>query len=352
MTRRTYSPRNVFPSAAFRKRLLPAAIVAAGQLIAPPIALAGPEGGNVVAGSGSITKSEKQTTITQRSDRLIAEWDSFDLAVDEVVTYLQPGRDAVALNRILSNSASNIRGRINANGHVVLINPRGIVFGESAQVNVGGIIASGLDINDEDFLNGDFVFSEVANTEGKVINQGMITAATGGNVVLQGKSVKNEGLITAHLGSVNLASGLESVVTFDEAGLIGVRVTRSQLQGESEDGSIVGGSGQITAEQKRTLIEQYSDRIAIDWESFDLDADEVVSFLQPGRDSVALNRILGNSASDIRGQINANGHVVLVNPRGIVFGESAQVNVGGMLASGLDIGGSVSLLGKHDIKEL
>src|SRR5690554_2355636 len=103
-----------------------------------------------------------------------------------------------------------------------------------------------------------------------------------------------------------------------------------------EGGRITGGSGEITTDQVQTLIEQHSDRIAIDWDSFDLDADEIVSFLQPGASSVALNRILSDSASDIRGQINANGHVVLVNPRGIVFGESAQVNVGGMLASGLD----------------
>uniref|UniRef100_UPI0032219BDB two-partner secretion domain-containing protein n=1 Tax=Marinimicrobium locisalis TaxID=546022 RepID=UPI0032219BDB len=252
MTRRTYSSRNAFPSIAFRKRLLPA-IVAAGHMMTVPAALAGPEGGNVVAGSGAITKSDKQTTITQRSDRLIAEWDSFDLASDEVVTYLQPGRDAVALNRILSQSASNIRGRINANGHVVLINPRGVVFGESAQVNVDGIIASGLDIANEDFLSGDLVFSEVANTEGKVINQGMITAATGGNVVLQGKSVKNEGLISAHMGSVSLASGLETVVTFDEAGLMGVRVARSQLQGEGNEDALVN-AGSITAEGGRVLL--------------------------------------------------------------------------------------------------
>src|SRR5690606_5695646 len=56
---------------------------------------------------------------------------------------------------------------------------------------------------------------------------------------------------------------------------------------------------------------------------------------QPNAASVLLNRVTGNQASDIAGQLNANGRVFLVNPNGVLFGSGAQVNVGGLVASTL-----------------
>lgn len=166
----------------FSKRKLYMAMLACSPLVMSHTVMAGPEGGRITGGSGQISAEQKQTLIEQYSDRIAIDWDSFDLDADEVVSFLQPGADSVALNRILSESASDIRGRINANGHVVLVNPRGIVFGESAQVNVGGLLASGLDIGVDDFMNGDFTFSALDGAEGAVINQGTLQASLGGSV--------------------------------------------------------------------------------------------------------------------------------------------------------------------------
>lgn len=217
-------------------------------------ALGSPVGGEIVGGSGAIEQEGAATTIIQNTDNLAIDWQSFDIGKDERVAFVQPGQSAVALNRILSNKGSEILGRIDANGHVILVNPRGVVFGEGAVINVGGLIASGLQINPEDFMNGDLVFKRIEGTDGIVINSGMISAAAGGNVALLGVQVENRGLISANLGSVILASGKEAVLTFDESGLLGVRVDEALLQDELGSSAAVANSGEIRSENGRILL--------------------------------------------------------------------------------------------------
>jgi len=112
--------------------------------------LAGPEGAAIKGGNGSISSIGNTTTIDQYTDRMAIDWQSYDVGVDERVLYNQPGSSSISLNRILSNRGSEIQGRIDANGHVFLINPNGIIFGQHSSINVGGILASGLDINPDD----------------------------------------------------------------------------------------------------------------------------------------------------------------------------------------------------------
>ncbi|MFA7554833.1 MAG: filamentous hemagglutinin N-terminal domain-containing protein, partial [Spongiibacteraceae bacterium] len=102
-------------------------------------------------------------------------------------------------------------------------------------------------------------------------------------------------------------------------------------------GNIVGGNGAIGVNGVTTSIDQLTDRLAIDWQSFDLSADEIVRFNQPNQNAIALNRILSNNPSKIMGLIEANGRVILSNPSGILFTESSRVNVNALVASGLDI---------------
>jgi filamentous haemagglutinin family N-terminal domain len=230
------------------------AFAIAAQMLTYGNALAGPTGGEVVGGAGSIEQQGTATTITQTSEKMAIDWQSFDVGKDERVNFVQPGQSAVALNRILSNNGSEILGRIDANGHVILVNPHGVVFGEGAVVNAGGLIASGLQINPDDFMNGDLVFKRIEGTDGTVINAGMINAASGGNVALIGTEVENRGLISARLGSVTLASGKEAVLTFDESGLLGVQVDEAILQSELGDKAAITNSGELKAEGGRILL--------------------------------------------------------------------------------------------------
>ena len=120
-----------------------------------PYAHAGPTDGVIVGGSGTINQSNLTTTINQNTSSLAINWESFNVNSNEMVNFIQPDTSSIALNRILGTNGSEIHGQINANGQVVLVNPNGIFFGSTASVNVGGLIASGLDISPSDFMNGD-----------------------------------------------------------------------------------------------------------------------------------------------------------------------------------------------------
>lgn len=236
------------------RRKLYLAMLAASQFMAVGHALAAPNGGQVVGGAGSIDQAGSKTTIHQETERMAIDWKSFDVKADEHVQFIQPNSTSVALNRVLSNKGSEILGRIDANGQVILVNPNGIVFGKNSQINVGGMIASGLNINPNDFMNGEFTLTAADGTEGKIINSGIINAATGGSVTLIGKEVKNDGLISAHLGSVNLAAGKAAVVTFDPSGMVGVKITEAVLQNDLGLDAAVINSGEIDAQGGRILI--------------------------------------------------------------------------------------------------
>ena len=145
----------------------------------PSFSYAGPAGGNIVGGTGSINQSGLNTTINQTTGSMAINWDSYNVSANERVQYIQPDISSISLNRILSHSGSQIHGRIDANGNVILVNPNGVFFGAGAQINVGGLIASGLDISPGDFMNGDYIFNEVLGADGAVINSGIINASLG-----------------------------------------------------------------------------------------------------------------------------------------------------------------------------
>jgi len=206
-----------------------------------PIAWANPTGGTVTAGSGSITENGANTTIIQTSDKLALNWQSFSIAKGETVNFLQPGASAVALNRVVGNSASAIYGALNASGKVFLINPNGILFAPGAQVNVGSLVASTLKLSDADFLKGKYNFS--TNGSGTVINQGTIKTTDGGYVAFLGNQVGNEGVIVANKGSVALAAGNAATLDFTGDGLINLSVSQEAIDAQAANSGLVQADG-------------------------------------------------------------------------------------------------------------
>ena len=167
-----------------------------------------PQNGNVAGGSAVIAQtSSTQLDITQNSNRAVINWQSFSIGANETTNFHQPSASAVAVNRVTGVDPSQIMGHLNANGQVVLVNPNGILFSKSAQVNVGGLVASTAGITTENAMNGNMVFDQGGNPNATVVNQGTITAAQGGLVALVAPGVVNNGTITANMGKVSLASG-------------------------------------------------------------------------------------------------------------------------------------------------
>ncbi|MEJ7807902.1 MAG: filamentous hemagglutinin N-terminal domain-containing protein, partial [Telluria sp.] len=180
---------------------------------------------------------------------------SFNIGAGEAVRFIQPGSDSVALNRVLGSDPSSILGSLTANGKVFLINPNGVLFGKGASVNVGGLVASTLDISDQDFMAAKYRFSGAGR--GAVRNDGALHSADGGFVALLGADVSNQGLITARLGQVALAAG--QAVTLDVAGdgLLNVTVNRGALNALVQNGGLIqadGGQVLLTAQAAGDLM--------------------------------------------------------------------------------------------------
>ncbi|SEL80584.1 filamentous hemagglutinin family N-terminal domain-containing protein [Variovorax sp. YR750] len=242
--------RNRITQRRLQLRPLALSLICAGA--APAMAQVLPTGFNSIAGGVTMTQSGSVMSITQPMMRGIASWQTFSIGAGGTVNIAQPSTRAVLLNRVVGDGgtiqASRIDGTLRTSlignpnlpgGSVFLINPSGIVFGNGASVNVGGLVASTLDIANSNFMpagsenkafdkSEQLVFVGPANSMAQVrLEQGAsITAAPGGTVALVGGSVRNDGEINVARGSVGLvsASKLTMNLDFDGDGLTTFKV--------------------------------------------------------------------------------------------------------------------------------
>jgi len=201
-----------------------------------------PTGGQIIGGSGQISSSGNQMTVNQNTDRMIAEWSTFNIGQNAAVQFIQPGASSVALNRILDVAPSQIFGKLSANGQVFLLNSAGIIFGPSAQVNVGALVASSLNITNEDFMAGRYSFG-ANGAAGPVVNQGHIRASDGMYVALISPNARNEGTIEAPRGSVLMAAGDKVNIDFDGDGLINYTVDKGAVDALAENKGLIKADG-------------------------------------------------------------------------------------------------------------
>lgn len=185
-----------------RRRLLPALI--AGCFSAGT-ALANPLGPQVVNGQATFSNQGNVLSVTNTPGAII-NWQSFSINSGEITRFIQQSGDSAVLNRIVGQDPSQILGALQSNGRVFLINPNGILFGQGAQVDVNGLVASTLNISNEDFLAGRMNF-KAGDKAGKLQNQGAITTPSGGQVYLIAPNIENSGIITSPRGEVLLAAG-------------------------------------------------------------------------------------------------------------------------------------------------
>ncbi|MFH1616886.1 MAG: Ig-like domain-containing protein [Planctomycetota bacterium] len=216
-------------------------------------AVAAPSGPDVQHGDVSVNYNGNQTIVDIASDNAIINWQSLDTAQNEILQFLQNSSNAAVLNRITSGNPTQFDGSLLANGRVFVVNPAGVIFGGGAAINVAQLVASSLNISNQDFLNGRYEFS---GGFGSVINYGDISAE---NVALIGKKVLNAGTITSPGGYVMLLSGdrvllgqkgSEIVVELDSAVIpdgVETDIGKVTNQGtiDAENGTIVLAAGDI-----------------------------------------------------------------------------------------------------------
>ena len=305
-------------------------------------ALANPQGGQVVDGSATIVESgPKRLDVIQHTPRAVIDWRSFDIAADEHTNFAQPSSSAVALNRVTAGGASQIRGRLTANGTVMLINPHGVIFGPSARVDVAGLVASTADVRTSDAMAGRFVFDLPGQPDAIIRNEGEITVADHGLVAMVAPWVANTGLIRARLGRVTLASG--EAFTLDPYGdsLVEVMLTEAPAGGDGarivNDGLIAADGGVVTlsAEAVKSAFDQAINMTGV------IEARSVAS----ANGVIRLRG--GNGETRVAGRLDASGRTadstggrVEVRGRRVSLADDALV-----LASGHSGGGRVNIGG-------
>ncbi len=230
---------------------LAAALAAASLLTLVPIAAAQnapslpslPKGLQVISGQAQLA-SHGNAMIVTNSAGAILNWASFNIGASSGVRFDQPSAASQVLNRVVGNDPSVILGRLSSNGRVWLLNPNGVLFGENARIDVGGLVASTLRLNDDDWRAGRWSFSAAGERGAAVSNRGELRSTLGGSIALIGSSVANEGLIEAPGGQVLLAAGAQ--VDLVDTGVPHLSVRVRANAGEATNlGRVIAPGGRV-----------------------------------------------------------------------------------------------------------
>lgn len=214
-----------------------------------------PSGGTIWSGNGSIVEQGQTMTVQQNSNRMAIDWTQFNIAKNETIRYAQPDKNAVALNRVTGGQQSLIEGNLNANGHVFLVNPNGVVFGKNASVDVGGLVASTARLADDTMnhfgSSQDSLNLAVDNeNNAAVINEGIIKAQ-GGLVALHASNVENSGTITDDGGTVALTAAKNLNLSSDADGKLNFTVDGTMARAQSlNSGTLKADGGYVVMTAK------------------------------------------------------------------------------------------------------
>lgn len=166
--------------------------------------------------------------LVQTSKAGLYSWSSFDIGSSATFEIETPGSGSSSLHRVIgSTKLSEVYGTLKSNGSVYLINPNGVMFGQGAQVNVQGLVASTLNISDQDFLSLTdldnrttpvYVWEDLSGEDTpvtfdhptnyvRVAPGANITTPSGGSVFLMARKVENAGTISTPGGQTALLAG-------------------------------------------------------------------------------------------------------------------------------------------------
>jgi filamentous hemagglutinin family protein len=310
-------------------------LLATGLLLCCSTSWALPTGDQLVAGQATVSNPAAHTLqINQASQQAIINWQGFSIAPNEAVNINQPNAQAALLNRVVGQDASQIQGQLHANGQVYLVNPNGVLFGKTAQVDVGGLIASTHNISNADFMTGHAHFTQDGAT-GSVDNQGSIKTSEGGVVAFIGETVSNSGSINTPKGTTVLAAGKTVDLDFQGNGLVEVKVSEAALAAQiTNKGAIQADGGRVvlTAKAAGQLLDTVINQAGI------IRAQGLVE-----RNGEIILDGGDNGTVKVSGTLDVNGQQT--GGKISVTGNEVQLNNGAIVTATGNIGGGVVVIG-------
>jgi filamentous hemagglutinin family protein len=200
-----------------------------------------------------ITSPNANTTaVSLKQSRTLIDWSSFNVSQGEQVNFVFQHNNWIVLNRV--NSLAKIDGKLlgcvitcgaggSIGGNVWIYSPNGVIFGQHAQVNVGGLLATTSPLMSEKaFLDGsrfDFKF-------GGGPADAAITVQSGAQILTQGSLALISPSVVTETGSMLSAGGTalygaaeNYVVHFDETAGHGLNLVDFEVPASAlTDGTI------------------------------------------------------------------------------------------------------------------
>jgi filamentous hemagglutinin family protein len=184
----------------------------------PLVAQANPAGGVPIVGQATFATTGNQLLVTTQNgagaNHSAINWQSFSIPVGSGTYFQQPTAASTSINRVVTNTPSQLFGTLGSNGNLVLVNQSGITVGAGAMVDTAGFTASALKMTDADAVAGRLRFGDGTSPAGDVSVLGTVLARSG-DVVVLGANVAtgHDAIIQAPNGSTILAAGQQVELT-------------------------------------------------------------------------------------------------------------------------------------------
>jgi filamentous hemagglutinin family protein len=189
-----------------------------GELLETRGIQAGPAGMTVESGTASAVTAGHQLQITASHNAALT-WQSFNIGAGETARFIQPSSSSVVWNRVLDANPSQIYGRLEANGIVVLMNQQGFHFGPNSFVSAAGLVVSTAPVQAVETSAGLFWQFSGAAPQAGIVNYGHLNVERGGSLFLIGNQLDNHGTLNAPDGRIGLLSGQEVMLSSRPDGL-------------------------------------------------------------------------------------------------------------------------------------
>ena len=327
--------------------------LSAGVLLALSLggtAYAMPTGGQIQSGQGTIAQNGKNMTVTQQSGKMAVDWTQFNIARDEAVKFAQPGRDAVALNRVTGGQKSVIDGALSANGNLFLVNPNGVVFSKTSALEVGSLVASTAQLSDtfmksfaDSTANLNLTIGEGNNSA--ILNEGTITAQ-GGLVALHAAQVENTGTISNPGGTVALAAAKQLTLSPDSDGKLNYAVDGELAQAKALNSGRIqadGGYVVMTAKSAQDVLGTVVNNTGT-IEAKTLRQDEKGQILLDGGQSGQVE-VSGTLDASGTGEGQSAGSIKVIGQKAIVHDHTSLLARGSVDGGKIETSGDVLSLG-------